>query len=593
MKETARTGVLCVLAGLLAMSPGVLAQEGPAPEPAPIPQGLVKVVLKSGGLTVVEVKAEDDGQMALVDLRTGKETKVPRAEVQVLDADVTDEKAVDTVGLAPFMAWKVRRLLDLRTQGKVADVTPTSIYVTLGRRDGIEEGQKLVVYREGEELTDPDTGEVLGKIRLKTAELEVTEVEDKFCKAKRLGEIEAELVRGDVVDLADARRAVAVFPVTDASGESVEAAYGLAEEWTTTLAQWDIPVVERRQLDRVLVELGLQYSGLFDPDTASKVGKLVGAFAVMTGSVGPARPGHAVVHARLVRVSTGEVLLAASEEVAEAERAALRRPALTAAAPAVAAGGGGTDTVVEGVGWGAARIGATRDEVKAAFGQPEDTQPYWLNYRRSRGIDVFYGQSDRAVEVRFNAGFRGRLQSGISIGSSLEQVVAAYGEPVRTERVAQGAQNLFDNRVLYRMPAASKLMYSDRGILFWFDGRDRVSQFVVSQPAGSAPPAPAAPAGGGAGAPNTPVSLRRPYPKSYDGASTDRMSLQYAVIELAQQAGLGYNWDQSYNNTNPVCRRWVTPNIENVPFDQAMRQLLDPLGLTYNIVDNSVVLRRR
>jgi hypothetical protein len=317
----------------------------------------------------------------------------------------------------------------------------------------------------------------------------------------------------------------------------------------------------------------------------------------MTGSVGPGRPGFAKVHARMIRVSTGEVLLAASEEVAEAERAALRRPALTTAAPAAAPAapaGAGTDTVVEGVGWGAAKIGATKQEVIAAFGASQDTQSYWLNYRRSLGVDVFYGQGDRAVEIRFNPGFRGRLQSGITIGSTLQQVVAAYGQPVRTERVPQGAQNLFDNRVLYRTPTASKLMYSDRGVLFWFDGRDRVSQFVVSQAVGSAPAPPAAPAGGGAAsAPTTPVTLKRPYPKSYDGASTDKMSLQYAVIELARQAGLGYNWDESYQNTNPVCRQWVRPSIENEPFDQAMVRLLRPLGLTYEIRNNSVVLKRR
>jgi len=88
------------------------------------------------------------------------------------------------------------------------------------------------------------------------------------------------------------------------------------------------------------------------------------------------------------------------------------------------------------------------------------------------------------------------------------------------------------------------------------------------------------------------VTLVPPYPPSYPGAPTDRLSVQYAVIELAKQAGLDYDWDQSFKNTNPVCRKWVTPRISQMPFREAMNSILTPLGLTYTLQGSKVVLSR-
>lgn len=591
--------VLSLAVGLACCA--VSAEEGAEAAEPSLPK-LVTIMVSKGGISVYEVKATHDGEMEVLDLKTAKETTLREDGTKVLDRDVSVDDAVDIVGLPSFIAWRLRHLLDVKTQGKVVTVTPTSIYVNLGERDGIEEGARLVAYREGGELTDPDTGEVLGNIRLRTAELEVLEVQPKFCKVKQLGDLEAQLERGDVVDLADDRRAIAVFPLTDTSGRSEEAAYALAEGWTTALTQWGIPVVERRQLDRVLVEMGLQHSGLFDPDTVVKVGKLVGAFAVVTGSLAPGKLGFATVHARVVKVSSGEVLVAAAEDIPEAEHAVLRRPELVVAptqqppsAPAQTPARG----VVEGVGWGAARIGATKDEVMAVFGAPEDNKTYWLNYRQSHGIDVFYGTNERAVEIRFNGGFRDCLQSGIGIGSLLRHVTRAYGEPTATQSLPRKQDGMFADRTLYRLPSAAKVIYKEHGVLFWFDEHDRVSQFVVfgasgapAAPSVATPPAPAPSPTAAGGSSSARVTLQRPYPESYKGAGTDRMSVQYAVIELARQAGFGYNWNESYGNTDPDCRKWVTPNIVNVPFDAAMREVLNPFGLTYEIRNNSVVLRR-
>ncbi len=555
---------------------------------------LLKLISSKGGLTVCQVMGEEDGKMVLLDLKTGKESAVSADDVEIVERDVTDAEAIKWVGLPAFLACRIKEAQKVKTTGKIVTVTPTSVYVNLGARDGIEKGAKLLVYREGEELKDPETGEVLGTIRSKRAQLEVFEIEEKFCKARQVSEMEAELARGDTVSLANPSRAIAVMPLTDATGESHEAAYGFAEEWTTELAARGVPMVERRQMDRVLVELGLQQSGLIDPETAAKVGKQLGAFAVLTGSVTPTKPGHARTHARLVKVSTGEVLVACSEEFKEADRAVIRRPAITPVQPGVGApvlGGPAalTGYVEEGVGLGAVRIGATQEDVKAALGTPENNDPNWLVYKRSRGIDVVFSDGRTANEIRFNPGFQGRFRSGVGIGSSIQQVVTAYGQPLETRNVAKGAKNVFDDRVFYRWPGGGRLHYKQRGVLFWFDDRGTVSQFVIGRPTAAAPPLPAAVPQGGV-PPKTRVSLTRPYPESYPGADTHRMSLQFAVQELARQVGLGYNRAKSDENIGSTARMWVTPDIENEPFDEAMSDLLRLMRVRYQIVDGAVVL---
>jgi hypothetical protein len=76
--------------------------------------------------------------------------------------------------------------------------------------------------------------------------------------------------------------------------------------------------------------------------------------------------------------------------------------------------------------------------------------------------------------------------------------------------------------------------------------------------------------------------------------SVDRKSVQYVVIDLAAMVGLGYNWDKSAAQTDPERRHWVDNlKIKNRSFDGAMKRVLDPVGLRYEIEGNQVVLYRR
>ncbi|MBF0500234.1 MAG: hypothetical protein HQM09_08880 [Candidatus Riflebacteria bacterium] len=88
------------------------------------------------------------------------------------------------------------------------------------------------------------------------------------------------------------------------------------------------------------------------------------------------------------------------------------------------------------------------------------------------------------------------------------------------------------------------------------------------------------------------VSLTKPYPKSYEEAKTDKISIQYAVIELVKQAGLAYDFKTSLANTNPTCKKYITPQIDGITLGEALDKILKPEGLGYEILDGKMVLKK-
>jgi len=133
--------------------------------------------------------------------------------------------------------------------------------------------------------------------------------------------------------------------------------------------------------------------------------------------------------------------------------------------------------VEEGSGYGEVRLGASPALLHQALGQPDQEDPSWISYQRSHGIDLRI-QDGAVAEIRFNPGFKGSLVSGPGIGTPREEVFRIYGEP-RETRWAPSPEGLYGDRILHEGSGGSKIIYEDRGVLFWFDTEKRVSQFVV------------------------------------------------------------------------------------------------------------------
>jgi hypothetical protein len=104
-----------------------------------------------------------------------------------------------------------------------------------------------------------------------------------------------------------------VAPLTYPDGiKSIEGAL-VSERLLEALAEGGfVKVVERTMLDKVLDEQKLAASGLVDPATAVRVGKLLGARGMLTGTAMD-QGENLEVHVRLLNIETGEVAFAMTQ----------------------------------------------------------------------------------------------------------------------------------------------------------------------------------------------------------------------------------------------------------------------------------------
>jgi hypothetical protein len=90
----------------------------------------------------------------------------------------------------------------------------------------------------------------------------------------------------------------------------------------------------------------------------------------------------------------------------------------------------------------------------------------------------------------------------------------------------------------------------------------------------------------------TKVTLTKPYPLNYEGVESGRIPVQNAVMDLAKQAKLGYDWNASQTNAGEVCRKYITPELEGIPLREALDKILKPEALTYDVQDGKIVLKK-
>lgn len=106
-----------------------------------------------------------------------------------------------------------------------------------------------------------------------------------------------------------------MIAVSDFAGQPPEIGQEIAETLITDLAKSNrLNLVERAQLGQALRELRLQTTGLIEPAQAKRVGKLIGADAIVVGSF-YTRDGQIVINARVVDVRTGQVMKGQAENV--------------------------------------------------------------------------------------------------------------------------------------------------------------------------------------------------------------------------------------------------------------------------------------
>ncbi len=83
-------------------------------------------------------------------------------------------------------------------EGDIIKVDPDELYIDIGGVNGVRKGTKCVVFRQGESIKHPISGEILGKKVTRLGEIIVIQVQDKFATVKPI-ETEQEIQVGDKV----------------------------------------------------------------------------------------------------------------------------------------------------------------------------------------------------------------------------------------------------------------------------------------------------------------------------------------------------------------------------------------------------------
>jgi formylglycine-generating enzyme required for sulfatase activity/TolB-like protein len=115
------------------------------------------------------------------------------------------------------------------------------------------------------------------------------------------------------------KQRVAVVEFVDLKGNVSDFGHYLAEELITRLHQTKkFKVIERQLLNKIITEQKLSLTGIIDPASAQKLGKLLGVDAIAAGSISDLSK-TLEINARLISTETGEVFSAASVEILKDE----------------------------------------------------------------------------------------------------------------------------------------------------------------------------------------------------------------------------------------------------------------------------------
>jgi len=129
-----------------------------------------------------------------------KDDRTDSADLQK-NAELTDELLLAAVRDAAQQVTE--RVLNVAFPAKILSKTGTQITINRGDSTGVTIGQIWNVLSQGKTLTDPDTGEVLGRAEALVGRARVVAVQPKFCTAELI-EGADNAAEGMVVRLASA-----------------------------------------------------------------------------------------------------------------------------------------------------------------------------------------------------------------------------------------------------------------------------------------------------------------------------------------------------------------------------------------------------
>ena len=187
----------------------------------------------------------------------------------------------------------------------------TQVYISIGQDQGVLPGNRFEIVRLGEPLKVGD--EIIGYEETPVAEVEVSRAREKLSICKVLKKTDIPKVGDKAHQLRKTINSLVVgqFSYNQSFNRLTKS---LQEKLVTAMAGKGIQVVERSQLEKVLKEQKLGYSGLINTSSAKKIGQLLGADGIMLGTVNDMGDSIAI-NARLVDLENGKTVSATEVEL--------------------------------------------------------------------------------------------------------------------------------------------------------------------------------------------------------------------------------------------------------------------------------------
>jgi hypothetical protein len=216
-------------------------------------------------------------------------------------------------------------------QGSVVGVEGDRILIDLGAKQKVHQGMELQVYREGDEVKHPVTGQVLGRRDKRLGLLRVVEVKEGFSEGVMVSRQEGSTITaGDLVRVSADRLSLAL-PLVDAGEVKGADVYSITKDLAISLAKTGRFIVIEDHLVRAALmgEKPPRLESFTDPVILKMLAEKARAQLLVLGKLSPADRG-LFLNMQVLSVSTGAPLAVASVEVTGAQ--------LRAAAPSLPSG---------------------------------------------------------------------------------------------------------------------------------------------------------------------------------------------------------------------------------------------------------------
>jgi TolB-like protein len=139
----------------------------------------------SGGGQSMKVNAR------VIDTETSETIVAKDAQATETSVDAV-ERLVSNVGIMIYNELPL-------VEGYVVSVDADNIYIDIGMDRGVRKGTKCVIFRSGDVIKHPITGEILGRKTAKLGEFVVTDVQEKLAAGRVIGKSEDVKVGDKVV----------------------------------------------------------------------------------------------------------------------------------------------------------------------------------------------------------------------------------------------------------------------------------------------------------------------------------------------------------------------------------------------------------